>query len=422
MKDATTVVGTTVAVAKIFKRRMSVMDKPSMKVTDTTVAKIVEVARSIFNQYPSKTEFRADDVADAARDLGYSHNFGRQIAVAQPKLENGLYDLSEIASLFSVKNTDAIPVVENVISFTKEDKGPAPTSTLMETFIPEVLDTYVEWGHFRDVVKIIKSKMFYPMFTSGLSGNGKTLMIEQACAKLKRSCVRVQISPETDEDDLLGGFRLINGDTVFQKGPVIQAMENGDILLLDEIDRGTNKIMCLQAILEGKPVLLKKTGEIIRPAEGFNVVATANTKGKGSDDGRFAAATIIDEAFLERFAITLEQPYPSPSVEKRIVLKHMQLYSGEVDDKFADNLTNWSKTIRDTFAMDAIDEIISTRRLCHIVQTHSIFKDKMKSIQLCVNRFDEETKEAFLDLYTKVDADIDIDIDAESNSDDAPYL
>jgi MoxR-like ATPase len=405
-------------ITELFNYRMSVMAKPTMKITDANVAKIVEVVRNVVNLYPTSTEFRADTVADIARDMGYSHNFGRQIAVAHPKLENGRYDLSAAVSIFEKDDIYVAPAVQNVVSMvipaapvvtapTAAKKVASVVST--DTFIPDVLDTYVAWGHFSDVTKIIKSKMFYPMFTSGLSGNGKTLMVEQACAKLRLPCVRVQISPETDEDDLLGGLRLIGGETIFQKGPVIQAMETGSLLLLDEIDRGTNKIMCLQAVLEGKPILIKKTGEIIRPAKGFNVIATANTKGKGSEDGRFAAATIIDEAFLERFAITLEQPYPSAAIEKRIVMKHMMLYSGEVDEEFADHLTNWAKTIRDTFAMDAIDEIISTRRLCHIVQTHAIFKDKMKSIQLCVNRFDDETKEAFVDLYTKVDAGINLE-------------
>jgi MoxR-like ATPase len=216
--------------------------------------------------------------------------------------------------------------------------------------------------------------------------------------------VRVQITPETDEDDLIGGFRLVNGETVFCKGPVIKAMEKGAILLIDEIDRGSNKLMCLQGVLEGKPVLVKKTGEVISPLNGFNVIATANTKGKGSDDGRFVSATIIDEAFLERFTITLEQPYPTSSVERKIVVKHMEKFDCH-DDKFADSLVVWSETIRKTFEDGGVDEIVSTRRLCHIIQSYSIFKDKIKAIELCVSRFDADTKEAFLDLYSKVDTE-----------------
>ena len=227
-------------------------------------------------------------------------------------------------------------------------------------------------------------------------------MIEQACAKANKHYIRVQITPETDEDDLIGGFRLVNGETVFAEGPVIKAMKQGALLLIDELDRGSNKIMCLQGVLEGKPVLIKKTGEIVTPAEGFNVMATANTKGKGSEDGRFIAANIIDEAFLERFTITMEQPYPSTGTEKRIIVKHMEKFNKK-DLEFAELLTIWSETIRKTFEDGGVDDLVSTRRLCHIVQTYSIFGDRNKAIELCVNRFDQDTKEAFIDLYQKVD-------------------
>lgn len=280
-----------------------------------------------------------------------------------------------------------------------------PTIVLSEegTYIPKRVKTYVKWGHFKDISTIIESRMFYPVYLTGLSGNGKTMMVEQACAESGREYIRVQITPETDEDDLIGGFRLVNGETVFSKGPVIKAMEAGAILLVDEIDRGSNKLMALQGVLEGKPVLIKKTGELVTPAAGFNIIATSNTKGKGSEDGRFIAATIIDEAFLERFTITMEQPYPTAPVEKKIVVKHMELF-GQVDEDFAENLTKWSAAIRKTFDEGGIDEIISTRRLCHIAQTFAIFKDRKKSIDLCVSRFDEDTRAAFVDLYTKIDA------------------
>lgn len=271
------------------------------------------------------------------------------------------------------------------------------------TYIPKRVKTYVKWGHAKDIVTIIESKMFYPVYVTGLSGNGKTMMVEQACAELHREYIRVQITPETDEDDLIGGFRLVNGETIFAKGPVIKAMEAGAILLVDEIDRGSNKLMALQGVLEGKPVLIKKTGELVTPAHGFNIIATSNTKGKGSEDGRFIAATIIDEAFLERFTITMDQPYPESHVEKKIVIKHMELY-GQVDEDFAENLTKWSTAIRKTFEDGGIDEVISTRRLCHIAQTFAIFKNRKKSIDLCVSRFDEDTRAAFVDLYTKIDA------------------
>jgi MoxR-like ATPase len=258
--------------------------------------------------------------------------------------------------------------------------------------------------------------MFYPTYVTGMSGNGKTFMIEQACAKAGREYVRVQISPETDEDDLIGGFRLLNGETVFQKGPVIKAMEQGALLLIDEIDRGTNKIMALQGVLEGKPVLIKKTGEVITPQPGFNIISTANTKGKGSDDGRYSAATIIDEAFLERFTITVEQKYPTASIEKKILKKHMEKFEC-VDEEFSNLLVGWADTIRKTFEDEGVDEVISTRRLCHIIQTYSIFGKRDKAIALCVNRFDDDTKEAFIDLYSKVDATVNYGEEAETNTD-----
>ena len=271
-----------------------------------------------------------------------------------------------------------------------------------EIYIPKSDPTYVKWGEYKTVLSVIESGHFFPLYISGMSGNGKTFMVEQAAAKAKREYIRVQISPETDEDDLIGGFRLIDGETIFQKGPVIKAMERGAILLIDEIDRATNKIMCLQGVLEGNPVLLKKTGEVITPAAGFNVIATANTKGRGSDDGRYSAASIIDDAFLERFVASIDQNYPPANVEKNILTKHAAKY--DVDDsEFIEKLVSWSTVIRKTYDDDAIDEVVSTRRLCHIVKTHSVFNDRAKSIELCINRFDSETKTAFLDLYTKID-------------------
>lgn len=286
---------------------------------------------------------------------------------------------------------------------TNLDATTKPININENVYIPEVNPDFVRWGHYGDVENIIKSNMFYPVFITGLSGNGKTMMVEQACARLQKNYIRVQISPETDEDDLIGGFRLVNGETVFNDGPVIKAMRSGALLLIDEIDRGSNRIMCLQGVLEGKPVLIKKTGEIVTPTKGFNIFATANTKGKGSEDGRFIAATIIDEAFLERFTITMEQPYPNITTEKRILLKHMKKY-GRVDEEYAQRLTTWSDAIRKTYNDGGIEELISTRRLCHITQTYAIFDNRLKAIELCVNRFDGDTKTAFIDLYTKIDS------------------
>ena len=269
--------------------------------------------------------------------------------------------------------------------------------------IPEKNENFVPFGNFNTIKKIIKSGVFYPSFITGLSGNGKTFGVEQVCAQLNRELVRVNITIETDEDDLIGGFRLVNGDTVWHNGPVIEALERGAVLLLDEIDLASNKILCLQSILEGKGVFLKKIGRYVKPAAGFNVVATANTKGKGSEDGRFIGTNVLNEAFLERFAITFEQEYPNSKTETNILNKLCS------DKEFCARLSDWADIIRKTFYDGGIDEVISTRRLVHIVQAYSIFEDKVKSIELCLNRFDDETKQAFLDLYDKVDADVDIE-------------
>ena len=271
-----------------------------------------------------------------------------------------------------------------------------------ETLVPNKFDGYVQWGHFSDVVKIVKSGRFYPIFVTGLSGNGKTLMVEQVCAKLKRECFRVNITRQTDEDDLLGGFRLINGNTVWQDGPVVSAMKSGGVLLLDEVDLASHNIMCLQPVLEGKGVFLKKIGQWVTPADGFTVFATANTKGKGSDDGRFIGTSVLNEAFLDRFPITMEQPYATPAVEKKILVK------AGCEAEFAQHLTKWAEIIRKSFYEGAVDEIISTRRLVDIVNAFSIFSDKNKAIAFCLARFDDDTKEAFLNLYTKVDADMQV--------------
>ena len=272
-----------------------------------------------------------------------------------------------------------------------------------QNLVPAPFEGFVSWGHFSTIEKIVKSGLFYPIFVTGLSGNGKTLMIEQVHAKMKKELIRVNITIETDEDDLLGGFRLVNGETKFVPGPVIEAMERGCTLLLDECDLGSNKLLALQPVLEGKGVFLKKVNRWIVPKEGFNVMATANTKGKGSEDGRFIGTNILNEAFLERFAITIEQPYASAAIEKKIVLGSMTKY-GSIDDEFATNLITWADVIRKTFYDGGVDEVISTRRLDHIVKAWAIFGDKMKSIELCVSRFDEDTKASFLDLYTKIDA------------------
>jgi len=282
--------------------------------------------------------------------------------------------------------------------------APAVPVTEREQFnlIPDKDDNFVPFGNFSDLKKIIKSGLFYPTFITGLSGNGKTFSVEQACAQLDRELIRVNITIETDEDDLIGGFRLVDGATVWHNGPVIEALERGAILLLDEVDLASNKILCLQSILEGSGVFLKKIGKFVKPAAGFNVIATANAKGKGSDDGRFIGTNVLNEAFLERFALTFEQDYPTPAIETKILQK-LSSELGCQDDEFCDKLATWAEVIRKTFNDGGIDEVISTRRLTHIVRAFSIFGKRMKAIEVCVNRFDDETKTSFIELYDKID-------------------
>jgi len=277
-------------------------------------------------------------------------------------------------------------------------------SSLTGDIVPKKDPVFVSFGNYPDVKSIIKSKMFYPVFITGLSGNGKTMGVTQACAENKRELIRVNITIETDEDDLLGGYRLKDGQTVWQNGPVIEAMERGAVLLLDEIDLASNKIMCLQPILEGSGVFVKKINRFVKPANGFNVVATANTKGQGSDDGKFIGTNVLNEAFLERFPITFEQSYPSVNIEQKILVNTYKNSTGKSDDDFCKKLVTWADVIRKTYYDGGVDEIISTRRLVHIIQAYAIFGKKMKAVEVCTNRFDDDTKNSFIELYTKVDA------------------
>ena len=292
-----------------------------------------------------------------------------------------------------------------------------PAYLAAKDLVPDKDPNYVPFGNFTDLKKIIKSKVFYPTFITGLSGNGKTFGVEQACAQLGRDLIRVNITVETDEDDLIGGFRLVDGNTVWHNGPVLEALQRGAVLLLDELDLASNKILCLQSILEGNGVFIKKIGKQVYPEKGFTVVATANTKGKGSDDGRFVGTNVLNEAFLERFPLTFEQEYPSIKIEQKL----LHNYCSELnccDDEYIENLGTWAEIIRKTFKEGGVDEVISTRRLVHIIRAFAIFKDRLKAIKLCLNRFDDETKAAFLELYSKIDAKVDLgetplDIDAD---------
>jgi len=311
-------------------------------------------------------------------------------------------------------------VVEDIeAAFVAPAAAPAVVAPLVQNLVPEKDETFVKFGPFSDVKKIIQSKLFYPTLITGLSGNGKTFSVEQACAQLNRELIRVNITIETDEDDLIGGFRLVNGNTVWHNGPVVEALERGAILLLDEIDLASNKILCLQPVLEGKGLFLKKIGKFVQPKAGFNVVATANTKGKGSDDGRFIGTNVLNEAFLERFPVTFEQAYPAPAHEIKI-LNNIAASLGVNDSDFCKRLVDWADIIRKTFYDGGIEEIISTRRLVHILRAYAIFKNKENAIKVCINRFDDETKQSFLELYDKVDADFEITKELDVTKDETP--
>ena len=303
-----------------------------------------------------------------------------------------------------VKNETPNKEAEKILTPVETKKEAAYiVSSLTGNIVPKKDPIFVSFGNYPDIKSIVKSNRFYPVFITGLSGNGKTMGVTQACAEAKRELIRVNITIETDEDDLLGGYRLKDGQTVWQNGPVIEAMERGAILLLDEVDLASNKIMCLQPILEGSGVFVKKINKFVKPAQGFNVIATANTKGQGSDDGKFIGTNVLNEAFLERFPVTFEQSYPSVAIEKKILNNTLKA-SGKSDVKFVDKLTTWADVIRKTYFDGGVDEIISTRRLVHITQAYAIFDNKMKAIQMCTNRFDDDTKNSFVELYTKVDS------------------
>jgi MoxR-like ATPase len=366
-----------------------------MKTSDSIKTVLIETLHDVFGQTASRKDiikYFKDKSENAPSWLVNNKEY---------RLTKGLIDLSlgPKNKATQVMSTNVVPEMAATVHTFKAKR----MEQLVDDLVPPADSTYVPFGFYRDLELIIKSKAFYPQFITGLSGNGKTTMVEQVCSKLKRECIRVNISIETDEDDLVGGNTLVDGNVVFREGPVITAMRRGAILLIDEIDRGSNKLMCIQGILEGKPFFIKKTGEVVHPAEGFNIIATANTKGRGTEDGKFIAAQILDEAFLERFPITVEQEYPSTTVERKIVINNMKALEC-TDEDFADKLVGWAEIIRKTYVEGAIDEIISTRRLVHIVKAYSVFKNKEKAINLCINRFDSDTKTAFMDLYNKMHA------------------
>ena len=363
---------------------------------------------------PAKSDLTTAQLTDFL-----SANYGCEInsdAVRHACVEFGVTYPTAVKRLrdFYVKRGTWNLTVQERLEQTYEAPAAAPAvmDAVQQNLVPEKDKNYVPFGNFSDVKKIIQSGIFYPTFITGLSGNGKTFSVEQACAALNRELIRVNITIETDEDDLIGGFRLVDGNTVWHNGPVVEALERGAVLLLDEVDLASNKILCLQSVLEGKGLFLKKTGRYVQPAKGFTIVATANTKGKGSDDGRFIGTNVLNEAFLERFALTFEQEYPTPAIETKILIR-IAASLGKHDEEFCTNLANWADIIRKTFKDGGIDEVISTRRLVHIMRAYAIWNDRMKAIKVCVNRFDEETKQSFVELYDKIDADVNTEEEKE---------
>ncbi len=340
------------------------------------------------------------------------------------EVEPGLFSFSGDANVSDQKNKveerkDTLKSDWDVLSEPVKPKVVAKAESVSLNLIPKKDPQYVSWGHFKDIKTVLEKKIFYPIFVTGLSGNGKTSMIREVCAKLKRDFVRINITVETDEDDLLGGFRLVNGETVWQDGPLVVAMKTGAVALIDEVDLASHKIMCLQPIMEGQPIYLKKINEVIYPQHGFNIVATANTKGKGSEDGRFMGTNILNEAFLDRFSATFYQEYPSAAFEAKILKKQFQVHD-IVEDDFVDKLVKWADVIRQSYKEGAVDEIITTRRLIDITKSFAIFNDKMKSVMMCLERFDNETKESFSDLYTKVDAGVSLEPEVDDTEDAQP--
>ena len=375
----------------IMKKKNNITKRKDLYIMNDLNEKQKSVVEILYNKYKSDTVTRTQ-----------INNLVADKTIPNPNwLKTDEYKVSR--GLYKLPLNDTETKTQKVDTQKTESKAAYIVSSLTDNVVPNKDKDFVSFGNFGDVKNVITSKKFYPVFITGLSGNGKTLAVTQACAVAKREMIRVNITIETDEDDLLGGYRLRNGETVWQNGPVIEAMERGAVLLLDEIDLASNKIMCLQPILEGSGIYVKKINKFVQPKLGFNVIATANTKGQGSDDGKFIGTNVLNEAFLERFPITFEQQYPAAKTEQKIVATKLKS-AGKSDEKFATNLVTWADVIRKTYKDGGVDEIISTRRLVHIAEAYSIFKNKMKAIEVCTNRFDESTKTSFVDLYTKVDS------------------
>ena len=320
------------------------------------------------------------------------------------------YGVKTARGVWSLPDTgDSVDMAAQIIPIREEKTvqsrfDPNTVSEFEYAQVPDKDSSYVPFGEFKDIESIIRSQQFFPIFISGLSGNGKTFMVEQACSRAKRPMVRVQMSRETDEDDLIGGFRLVNGDTVWVDGPAVVAAKQGAILLLDEIDLGGPALMCLQPLLEGNGIFVKKTGEYVVPAPGFNILATANTKGKGDETGSFAHTGIMNEAMLDRFPVTLEQPYADPKTETKILEGKASNFGVDAaaEANFISDLVQWADNIRKTYMAGGMSEIVTTRRLESILKAFSIFGKHTTAIEMGISRFDEQTKSDMIRLYEKI--------------------
>jgi MoxR-like ATPase len=373
---------------------------------------------AVKQEYPEKQSFTRPELTIVAEKYSLRKQFTEFMTTESNKIKRGLYKIDPNFSLSDRVQNEAVvemkkikPIAKNSTTLILEQKV-EHVNTM--NLIPEKDPEFVPFGDFSLLKKIITSKAFFPVYISGESGNGKTKMVYEVCAQTKRELIRANITESTDEDDLIGGYRLVNGETVWQDGPVVEAMKRGATLLLDEINLASPKIMCLQPILEGNPIYIKKTNNIVYPVHGFNIVATANTKGKSSDDGRYIGSNTLNEALLDRFAINIEHEYPSKDVEIKILSNILESFNSKTQEnvEYITKLVDWAKTIRDTFEAGGIDEIITTRRLIHILRFFLIAGGtRIRAIRYGISRFDSDTKKAFLSLYQKLDSTVEIDVE-----------
>ena len=374
---------------------------------NSTVTKLKTQLIELRTMYPGKDSISRIEV-NAFRDASPDNKLVG-LFYSLHRISTKEYSLLDISipheDAVVVKQSPPVALIPTVVTVTQ----PVPiviipkTSTDISGSIPTLKKHYVQWGNYKDVERLLASNKFFALYLTGDSGTGKDIMIEQACAKLGRAMIRVQITRETKEDQLVGSKSLVNGNIVYEDGPIVWAAENGACINLSEISAGdANELLCLQHVLEGDAFFVKSANKWVTPKAGFCVIATDNTKGMGSDSGKFVGTNILNSAFLERFKMTMEQQYPPVKIEREILAKEMLRHKSEVDTKFIEELSDWVAVIRKTYMDEGIDEQITTRRACHIVDVHCNFFPVDKAIQLCTARFDDTTQAAFLTLWEKM--------------------